>query len=144
MPTFTTRCPNCKGMNRLSSDRIENRPICGKCQNLLIDGDAIEGTENNLASILGGDLPVVIDFWAPWCNPCVGFAPTFQNIAKEMNGKARFVKVNTEVEQSIGAQYQIRSIPTIMVFRNGQRVDMVNGALPQSQFVQWLNQALSK
>ncbi|MGX9416597.1 thioredoxin TrxC [Vibrio sp. WJH972] len=144
MCTFTTRCPNCKGMNRLPIERLENRPLCGKCQHPLIDGDAFEGTENNLSAILSGHLPVVIDFWAPWCNPCIGFAPVFQDMAKEMEDKARFVKIDTEAQQALGARYQIRSIPTIMVFKNGKQLDMINGALPKSQFSQWLVQALSK
>lgn len=88
--------------------------------------------------------PVVIDFWAPWCNPCVGFAPIFSDVAEERKGQVRFVKIDTESQQNLAAKFQIRSIPTIMVFKNGQRVDVINGALPKSQFDQWLNQALNK
>lgn len=78
------------------------------------------------------------------CNPCVGFAPIFSDVAQEQAGTARFVKIDTEAQQQLAAQFGIRSIPTIMVFKNGQRVDMLNGALPKSQFDQWLNQALTK
>ncbi len=77
-------------------------------------------------------------------NYCVGFAPVFQDVAAERKGKVRFIKINTEIEQQLAAQFQIRSIPTVMVFKNGQRVDVINGALPKSQFDQWLNQALTK
>jgi thioredoxin 2 len=144
MSTFTTHCPACHGKNRLPLDRINEVAKCGKCQAKLLDGTPLEGTSDNLAALIAGDLPVIIDFWAPWCNPCVGFSPVFQDVAKQYEGEARFVKINTEVEQSLAAQYQIRSIPTIMVYKHGKRADMINGALPKTQFVQWLNQALTK
>lgn len=144
MSTFNTRCPSCQGVNRVPSERISESPNCGKCQQPLLDGKPIEGTEANFASILNSPQPVVVDFWAPWCNPCVGFAPVFSDVAKERSGNVRFVKIDTESQQNLAANYQIRSIPTIMVFKNGQRVDVINGALPKSQFDQWLNQALTK
>ncbi len=144
MSTFTTRCPACHGMNRVPTERVSESPNCGKCQTPLLDGAPIEGTEQNLTALLQSTQPVVIDFWAPWCNPCVGFAPVFSDVASERNGQVRFVKVNTEEQQNIAAQYQIRSIPTVMVFKQGQRVDMINGALPKGQFDQWLNSALTK
>ncbi|WP_194439217.1 thioredoxin TrxC [Vibrio fluminensis] len=144
MSTFNTRCPSCQGVNRVPSERISESPKCGKCQQPLLDGKPIEGTELNFASLLNSDQPVVVDFWAPWCNPCVGFAPVFEQVAEEQNGQLRFVKIDTESQQNLAAQYQIRSIPTIMVFKNGKRVDVINGALPKSQFSQWLNEAIKK
>ena len=144
MSTFNTRCPSCSGVNRVPTERISESPKCGKCQAALLDGAPIEGTELNLDAILQSDQPVVIDFWAPWCNPCVGFAPVFSDVAKERSQSVRFVKVDTESQQNIAAKYQIRSIPTVMVFKNGKRVDVINGALPKGQFEQWLNQALTK
>ncbi|WP_282176263.1 thioredoxin TrxC [Vibrio nereis] len=144
MSTFNTRCPSCSGVNRVPTERISESPKCGKCQAALLDGAPIEGTELNLDAILQSDQPVVIDFWAPWCNPCVGFAPVFSDVAEERSQSVRFVKVDTESQQNIAAKYQIRSIPTVMVFKNGKRVDVINGALPKGQFDQWLNQALTK
>ncbi len=144
MSTFNTRCPSCSGVNRVPTERISESPKCGKCQTALLDGAPIEGTELNLDAILQSDQPVVIDFWAPWCNPCVGFAPVFSDVAEERSQSVRFVKVDTESQQNIAAKYQIRSIPTVMVFKNGKRVDVINGALPKGQFDQWLNQALTK
>jgi len=143
MSQFTTRCPSCNSLNRVPVERVSDSATCGKCQSSLLDGAPVEGTSQNIQALLNGDQPVVIDFWAPWCNPCVGFSPVFEQTAAERKGAARFVKVNTEVEQQLAAQYQIRSIPTIMVFKNGQRVDMVNGALPKGQFDNWLNGNLS-
>ncbi|OCH11332.1 thioredoxin TrxC [Aliivibrio fischeri] len=144
MSQFQTRCPSCHGLNRLPTERVNDGATCGRCKEPLLDGKPVKGTMDNLAALLNSDKAVVIDFWAPWCNPCVGFSPVFEDVAAERNGQIRCIKVNTEAEQQIAAQYQIRSIPTIMVFKNGQRVDMINGALPKGQFDQWLNQALLK
>jgi thioredoxin 2 len=104
----------------------------------------VEATPANLSALLTGKLPVVIDFWAPWCNPCIGFAPVFEQEANNRKGQVRFAKLDTEANQMLAAQYQIRSIPTIMVFKDGKRVDVINGALPQSQFSAWLTNALAK
>ncbi|MGR5155273.1 thioredoxin TrxC [Vibrio owensii] len=144
MSSFKTRCPSCGGLNRVPNERVAEAASCGKCKNALFDGAPIEGTVDNFSALLESNTPVVVDFWAPWCNPCVGFAPAFSDVAQEQTGNARFVKIDTEAQQQLAAQFGIRSIPTIMVFKNGQRVDMINGALPKTQFDQWLNQALSK
>ncbi|PMO47532.1 thioredoxin TrxC [Vibrio sp. 10N.222.52.B12] len=144
MSSFKTRCPSCGGLNRVPNERVAEAASCGKCKNALFDGAPIEGTVDNFSALLESNTPVVVDFWAPWCNPCVGFASVFSDVAQEQTGNARFVKIDTEAQQQLAAQFGIRSIPTIMVFKNGQRVDMINGALPKTEFDQWLNQALSK
>ena len=144
MSTFTTRCPSCHGLNRVPNERIAEQPHCGKCQALLLDGSPIEGTLENFTALLQSPQPVVVDFWAPWCNPCVGFAPVFSDVAQERVGEVRFVKIDTEAQQQLAAQFQIRSIPTIMLFKEGRRVDVLNGALPKSHFNQWLDSALKK
>lgn len=144
MSQFISRCPHCQSNNRLPLSKVSESAKCGKCQAALLDGAPIEGTEQNFTALLSSEQPVVIDFWAPWCNPCVGFAPVFSDVASEREGQVRFVKVDTEAEQAIAAQYRIRSIPTVMVFKAGKMIDQINGALPKSQFDQWLNQALSK
>lgn len=144
MSSFKTSCPSCKAMNRVPQGKVTDSATCGKCKASLFDGIPIEGTDNNLDAILFSDKPVVIDFWAPWCQPCVGFAPVFKDVAKQRKGAVRFVKVDTEANQAIAAEYQIRSIPTIMVFKNGQKVDMLSGALSKAQFNSWLDKALNK
>lgn len=144
MSTFTTRCPSCQNLNRVPTSRVSQKGTCGKCQSPLFDGAPIEGTADNLQALLSSDQPIVIDFWAPWCNPCVGFAPVFQQVASERSGDIRFIKIDTEANQALASQYQIRSIPTIMVFKNGQKVDMLNGALTKGQFDTWLDSALNK
>jgi len=144
MSSFKTRCPSCSAMNRISQDKVSNSTKCEKCEASLFNGAPIEGTDNNLDPILFGDKPVVVDFWAPWCRPCLGFAPVFKEVAKERKDDVRFVKIDTEANQMLAGEYQIRSIPTIMVFKKGQRVDVLSGALSKKQFDSWLDNALNK
>lgn len=140
MSTFTTRCSACHGLNRIPSDRVSESPRCGKCQTPLLDGAPIEGTLANFDTLLKSAQPVVVDFWAPWCHPCVGFAPIFAEEAKKQQGRLRFIKIDTEAQPELAKRYQIRSIPTIMVFKHGKKINMINGALAKGQFNQWINQ----
>ncbi|HCH24689.1 MAG TPA: thioredoxin TrxC [Oceanospirillaceae bacterium] len=144
MSAITSRCPHCNKKNRVPGERVKDKASCGSCKKPLFDGKPIAGNAGNLNALMQADQPVVVDFWAPWCGPCRGFAPVFEQAAGEREGKVRFVKVDTEAEQMLGAQYQIRSIPTLMVFKNGKMVEQLSGALPKAQFDQWLDQALSK
>jgi len=144
MNSIISRCPFCKAMNRLPVERIEASPTCGTCKQPLLEGKPIEGSSANLDALINSEKPVLIDFWAPWCSPCINFAPVFEQVALEEKDKLRFVKVDTEAQQQIAAQYKIRSIPTLMMFRKGCLIDSVNGALPKSQFKQWVAQSLNK
>ncbi|MFP2506743.1 thioredoxin TrxC [Enterobacteriaceae bacterium RIT711] len=137
---MNTVCAACQAINRIPYERIDDGAKCGRCGHELFDGEVINATSETLDKLLQDDLPVVVDFWAPWCGPCVSFAPIFEDVAEERSGKVRFVKVNTEAEPALSARFRIRSIPTIMVFKKGEMVDMLNGAMPKAPFDSWLNE----
>ncbi|GKX55189.1 thiol disulfide reductase thioredoxin [Leminorella grimontii] len=139
---MNTLCPSCQTKNRVPEDRLEEDAKCGRCGHSLFDGEVINATASSFDALLNDDLPVVIDFWAPWCGPCRSFAPIFEDVAQERANSIRFIKVDTEAEPALSARFGIRSIPTIMVFKNGQRVDMLNGAMPKEPFNQWLDESL--
>ena len=137
---MNTVCADCLGINRVPEERITEGAKCGRCGHPLFTGKVVNATTETLDKLLKDDLPVVVDFWAPWCGPCVNFAPVFKDVAEARNGKVRFVKVNTEAEQALSARFRIRSIPTLMIFKQGQMVEMLNGALPKIQFEHWLGE----
>jgi thioredoxin 2 len=139
---MNTVCAACQAINRIPDERIDDGAKCGRGGHELFDGEVINATSETLDKLLQDDLPVVVDFWAPWCGPCVNFAPIFEDVAEERSGKVRFVKVNTEAEPALSARFRIRSIPTIMVFKKGEMVDMLNGAMPKAPFDSWLNENL--
>ncbi|WP_434361402.1 thioredoxin TrxC [Parasalinivibrio latis] len=143
MDTLTLRCPHCHTTNRIPTERIDHSPLCGACKNPLVDGAPVEGTVNNIDAIMSSQKTIVIDFWAPWCAPCQAFGPVFEDVAKNDEGKRLFVKIDTEDQQTLAAKYRIRSIPTIMIFKDGKMVNHMNGALPRSQFEEWLTQHTS-
>lgn len=141
---FQIVCPNCSAINRVPSSKLNAHPLCGKCrQGLLSEHPIIANDQNFSRFIEKNDLPVVVDFWASWCGPCQQFAPVFSQVSHEMATQACFIKLDTESNQMIANRYQIRSIPTLMIFHHGKEIARLSGALPKTQFKQWLQQYLS-
>ena len=126
-------CPHCKGVNNVPKKESYKKANCGKCKESLLDTKPIELTTNNFDEVIvNSDIPVIVDFWAPWCGPCKMMGPNFEKSAKNFPLKTLFTKVNTENEQNIGAKFGIRSIPTLIIFKDGKEVHRVSGALDES------------
>lgn len=133
-------CPSCSGLNNIPVAKLYDKPKCGKCKNPLYKGEPISMTGTQLTrSIEKTDELLVVDFWATWCGPCKQFAPTFKQVASQLEPKARFIKIETEAEQAISAKYNIRSIPTLAIFKNGKEIDRISGALSAPDFRNWVN-----
>ena len=129
-------CPHCFTVNNVPKKESYKKANCGKCKQSLLDTKPVELTNTTFDEVIvNSDIPVIVDFWAPWCGPCKMMAPNFERAAKEFPLKALFAKVNTENEQNLGARFGIRSIPTIIVFKDGREVERVSGALDVNSLV---------
>ena len=128
-------CPHCQAVNNVPKKDEYKKANCGKCKNSLLEVKPIDLTSSNLDKILkNSDVPIIVDFWAPWCGPCKSFAPVFEDTAMGFPLKALFAKVNTETEQFLGSRFKIRSIPTLVIFKDGKEIERVSGSMDAHSF----------
>jgi thioredoxin 2 len=133
-------CGHCDSVVRLPSDRLKDGARCPKCHFPLFEGKPVELTETNFdRHLTRGTLPVVVDFWAPWCGPCIAMAPFYEATARQLEPKLRFAKLNTQDEPAPATRFNIRSIPTLIVFRSGKEVARQSGSMDASTLTRWLN-----
>jgi thioredoxin 2 len=131
-------CPHCSAINRVQEDRIDDRPVCARCGSPLLQPEPFELNDETFARYVERtDLPVLVDFWADWCGPCKVMAPQFAAAAAQLPN-VRFAKVNTEIARATSAQYAIRSIPTLALFRGGREVARQAGAMSAADLVRWV------
>jgi thioredoxin 2 len=131
-------CAHCTATNRVPAHRAAQDPTCGRCGRALLDGRPVELDGANFDVLASGtELPVVVDFWAPWCGPCRTMAPQFEQAARQLKGRALLGKVNSDEAQRLAARFGIRSIPTLLVLHRGREVARRSGALPAAEIVRW-------
>jgi thioredoxin 2 len=132
-------CPRCTTANRVPAERLGEGPKCGKCGAALLDGKPVALDEASFDAFLGrNDLPVLVDFWADWCGPCRAMAPAFERAAVSLKTRVRFAKLDTEAAQGVAARYGIRSIPTMILWRRGEEVARISGAMDARSIEAWV------
>ncbi|MDH5229823.1 MAG: thioredoxin TrxC [Gammaproteobacteria bacterium] len=138
-------CPACDSLNRVPQQRLSEAPKCGRCGETLFQSQVLTITNQNFqAHIHRSELPVLLDYWAPWCGPCKVMAPILDQAAKSMEPLLRVAKINTDDEQALAGQAAIRGIPTMILYTQGKELGRVSGAMELSRLQQWVNQTLSQ
>lgn len=136
-------CPHCLAVNRLPATRLSQGPKCGQCHLALFDGHPLILSSKSFETHLArNDIPLLVDFWADWCGPCKMMAPAFAQAAQLLEPRIRLGKIDTEAEQALSARFNIRSIPTLILFKGGRELARQSGALSAQDIVRWVNSRL--
>ena len=136
-PKLMIGCPHCGATNRLPAERASESPTCGKCGQPLLDGHPLELDDASFDTVVANSaLPVLVDFWAPWCGPCRAMAPAFEQASRQLQGRALLVKVNSDDSPGLSQRYGIRSIPTLVKLEQGRETQRQSGAIPAAAIVQ--------
>ncbi len=132
-------CPHCSSTNRVPENKFDAELACGKCHESLFNGHPVSVTESQLeAHIAKNEIPVVVDFWAPWCGPCKMMAPEYEKASGLIEPLARLVKIDTEAYPNVGLRHNIRSIPTLAIFSGGKEISRLSGARSAADLVRWI------
>ena len=136
-------CTECGAINRIPQARLTDKPVCGKCKKKLFTSSPIELNDQNFSKIINkSDIPILVDFWAEWCGPCKMMAPAFAEASAQLEPNVILAKLNTEHARQTAAQFNIRSIPCIVLFKNGKEFSRKTGAISAPQIVQWAQSLL--